>query len=279
MSLRTPKGNSASAESQTGTTDVTLLTGAASGIGRALASEFVRHGHDLALVDIDPSGLDAVENRLESAPGTVRKTIVTDLTKPTAPDRIDQRLTDSNLRVSTLVNNAGVPVYGQFTETEWEDERAMIQLNVEAVTALADRFVPRMVERGDGRVLNTASLAALVPVPTAAVYGATKSYVLSFSLALATELEATGVTVTALCPGETDTGFITRGGMEQSAFESGGDDLMKPSQVAAAGYSGVMAGKRIVVPGWKNRFRYHLSRFLPRSLGARLTRDLWSGEK
>lgn len=279
MSLRTHQPNSTSAASQAGTTDITLLTGAASGIGRALAGEFARHGHDLALVDIDPSGLEAVAKRLESAPGTVRKTMAMDLTKPTAPDQIDERLADSNLRVSTLVNNAGVPVYGQFTDTEWEDERAMIRLNVEAVTALADQFIPRMVERGDGRVLNTASLAALVPVPTAAVYGATKSYVLSFSLALATELESTGVTVTALCPGETDTGFMTRGGMEDSAFESGGDGLMNPTQVAAAGYRGVMAGKRIVVPGWKNRFRYHLTRFLPRSLGARLTRDLWSGSK
>lgn len=256
---------------------VALVTGAASGIGRELSRQFARNGHDVIAVDLDEAGLAALERDLASEPGTVVATVALDLTDPDAPARIADRVTETGRVVDTLVNNAGVPVYGRFAETDWTDERAMIRLNVEALTALTDRFLEGMCERGRGRILNVASMAGIVPTPTAAVYGATKAYVRSFSLALAEELAGEEVTVTVLCPGETDTAFMRRGGMERSAVASG--DLLSPELVARAGYEGAMAGKRIVVPGRRDRLRYHLSRLLPRRLAAKLTRRVWSGSR
>ncbi|WP_254808260.1 SDR family NAD(P)-dependent oxidoreductase [Natronosalvus amylolyticus] len=254
---------------------LTLLTGAASGIGRELARVFAANGHDLVLVDIDESGLEAVESMLATEPGTVRDRIVVDLTDEGAIDRVENRVRALEHPLAILVNNAGVPVYGHFSETTFEDERRLLRLNVEALTALTDRFLPGMLERGRGRILNTASLAGVVPVPTAAVYGGSKAYVHSFSLALADELGDTPVTVTALCPGETETGFMERGGMERSAVADG--ELMSPKTVARIGYDGLMDGKRVVVPGWRNRIRYRLSRLLPAWLGGRLAKRLWAG--
>lgn len=256
---------------------LTILTGAASGIGRELASVFARNGHDLILVDIDESGLGHVERQLAAEPGAIRETVAVDLTADGAVDRLERRVDALDSPVETLVNNAGIPVYGPFAETEFTDERALLELNVEALTAITDRFLPDMLERGTGRILNTGSLAGVVPIPTAAVYGASKAYVQSFSRALAHELEGTGVTVTVLCPGETATNFMARGGMERAAVTSG--ELMDPSVVARAGYAGVMAGDQVVVPGWRNRVRYHLSRLLPTPLAMRLARRVWSGSK
>lgn len=270
----------AGATSETDRRGATLVTGAAGGIGCELSRQFARHGHDVILVDRDGEGMATVEDALEHESGDVAATIDIDLTDEDAADRIVARVEERELRVETLVNNAGAPVYGRFTETDFADtagggERAAIRLNVEALTALTDRFVGRMVDRGAGRILNTASLAGVYPVPTAAVYGGTKAYVLSFSLALADELAEEGVTVTALCPGETATAFLRRGGMDRSAVSA--DESMDPEVVARAGYAGATAGKRIVVPGLRNRARYHLARVVPRSVGARLSRWVWSG--
>jgi len=251
---------------------VALVTGAASGIGRALALECARHGHGLLLVDVDEAGLDAVAGEVGDA---LEATVAVDLTDDYSLDAIDDALETCDRPLEILMNNAGVPVYGPFAETAIEDERRLLRLNVEALTALTDHCLPGMLERGHGRILHTASLAGVVPVPDAAVYGASKAYVHSFSLALAAELEGTGITVTALCPGETETGFMTRGGMGDSAFEE--TALMDPATVARAAYGGTVAGKRVVVPGWRNRLRYHVARQLPSRLSMAVTRRLWSG--
>ncbi|SIS20075.1 SDR family NAD(P)-dependent oxidoreductase [Natronorubrum thiooxidans] len=256
---------------------VALVTGAASGIGRELSRQFARNGHDVIAVDLNEAGLATLERDLASEPGIVVATVALDLTDPDTPARIADRVAETGRVVDTLVNNAGVPVYGPFAETDWADERAMIRLNVEALTSLTDHFLEGMCERSRGRILNVSSMAGIVPTPTAAVYGATKAYVRSFSLALAEELAGEGITVTALCPGETDTAFMRRGGMERSAVAHG--DLLDPELVARAGYEGAMAGKRIVVPGRRDRLRYHLSRLLPRRLAAKVTRRLWSGSQ
>lgn len=266
--------NGAGTQSREEAEGVVLVTGAASGIGRELTRQFVRNGHDVLPVDRDEAGLGALEPDPDG-PGSIIEPLALDLTDRDAPDRVESHVEGVDRQVEVLVNNAGVPVYGRFDETGWEDERAMIRLNVEATTALSDRFVEGMVARESGRILNTASLAGVVPTPTAAVYGGTKAYVLSFSLALAEEFADDGITVTALCPGETDTEFMERGGMGKSAVANG--DLLDPATVAKAGYEGLMAGERIVVPGRRDRFRYLLSRFLPHRLAARLSRRLWSG--
>lgn len=261
--------------SEPSTGGLVVVTGGASGIGEHLAREFAGDGHDLVLVDRDEAGMESVATSLETAPGDVVETVAVDLTEPDAPDRVYDRIDSLDGHVETLVNNAGAPVYGEFADTEWDQTRTVIRLNVEALTALTHRFVDDMRERGHGRICNTASLAGTVPTPTAAVYGATKAYVLSFSVALSEELADDGITVTALCPGETQTPFMNRGGMDQSAVAGG--DLMAPETVARAGYEGAMAGKRVVVPGWRNRLRYHFSKLLPRRVTARLSRRVWSG--
>ncbi|WP_138004902.1 SDR family NAD(P)-dependent oxidoreductase [Halalkalirubrum salinum] len=252
-----------------------LVTGAASGIGKALASIVARNGHDLLLIDVDEEPLAEHADRLADVHGVWTEPLALDLTADGAVDRIDDRLAAIDGRVDVLCNNAGVPVYGRFTETDFDDERAMIELNVVATTALTKRIAPRMVDRGHGHILHTASLAGVVPVPTAAIYGATKAYVRSFSLALATELRGTGVTVTTLCPGETNTAFLTRGGMDRSAIP--GRRLQSPRSVAEVAYQGMIAGDRVVVPSQWDRLRYILGKLLPEAISARITERFWSG--
>jgi hypothetical protein len=162
-------------------------------------------------------------------------------------------------------------VYGPFTETDGDEEAAMRRLNVETPTRLAKRYAPEIAARGGG-VLNVASIAGVVPAPGAAVYGATKAYLLSFSEALAEEL-APDARVTALCPGETDTGFMSRGGMAESGVARG--SLLDPADVARAGYRGFRDGDRVVVPGRRDKLRALARRLLPRDLVVTASRRTW----
>ena len=174
--------------------------------------------------------------------------------------------------VDVLVNNAGYALYGAFTETDLADELAMIQVNIVALTHLTKLLVRKMVARKDGRVLNVASTAAFQPGPLMAVYYATKAYVLSFSEALANELSGTGVTVTALCPGPTKTGFQARAQMEESKLVRG-KEIMTSETVARAGYAGMMKGKTVVIPGMSNKMLAQAVRFLPRNTVTKMVRN------
>src|SRR5207253_7632257 len=155
------------------------------------------------------------------------------------------------MQVDVLVNNAGFPVFGLFNETDLQAESEMLQVNVVALTALTKLFLHSMVERRAGRILNLASTAAFEPGPLMAVYYASEAYVLSFSEGLANGLHGTGVTVTALAPGPTRTGFQKRGVMEDSRLVQG--QIADARSVAAAGYRGMMSGKTIVIPGFTNK--------------------------
>jgi hypothetical protein len=168
------------------------------------------------------------------------------------------------------VNNAGFGSFGPFLEDEVDTDHAMITLHVRTVTTLTKLFGREMAERGGGRVLNNASVAGWAPTPSSAVYSAAKHYERAFSEALAEELEPAGITVTALCPGETETGFFDRGDYDRADIEDG--EMMSAREVAEAGYRGLMDGDRIVVPGRRNRVRVFLGRLLPRSLYVRATR-------
>jgi short-subunit dehydrogenase len=174
------------------------------------------------------------------------------------------------LTVDTLVNNAGFTLFGRFAETDWKQEFEMLQVNVVALTALTKVFLPGMVQQRAGRILNLASTAAFQPGPLMAVYYATKAYVLSFSEALADELHGSGVTVTALCPGPTRTGFQERGRMEASRLVQG--RIADARGVAEAGYAGMMAGKALVIPGFTNKLVPWLPRLLPRSMVTSIVR-------
>ena len=239
-----------------------LVTGGTSGIGYELASLLARDGHPLALVARNEAELDRVAGELRQRHGVAVETVAADLARPEAVAAVVAELERRGIAVETLVNNAGFASYGPFAESDLDRELAMIGVNVAALTHLTRRFLPGMLARGQGRILNVASTAAFQPGPLMAVYYASKAYVLSFSEALAEELRGSGVTVTALCPGPTATGFQERASLEESRLFQG--TLMDARTVAAVGYAGLKAGKRVVIPGARNWLLAEAVRFAPR---------------
>ncbi len=249
-----------------------LITGASGGIGYELALLLARDGFDCILVARSRDKLDELAARLESEFRVKTLVVARDLSKPTAVDEIYEEVSAASMSIDVLVNNAGFPVYGRFVDTDWQAELDMLQVNVVALTALTKLFVRGMVERRHGRILNLASTAAFVPGPLMAVYYASKAYVLSFSQALANELQGTGVTVTALAPGPTRTGFQKRGVMEDSRLVRG--QIADAKSVAAAGYRGMMRGKTIVIPGFSNKLIPWVARVSPRGAVTRVVRRM-----
>jgi uncharacterized protein len=241
-----------------------LITGASGGIGYELALLLAKDGYDCILVARSQARLEELAARLESEFRVKTMVIARDLSKPAAVDEVYEEVTASSKSVDVLINNAGFPVFGLFSETDLQTELEMLQVNVVALTALTKLFLKGMVERGWGRILNLASTAAFEPGPLMAVYYASKAYVLSFSEAIANELKDTGVTVTALCPGPTRTGFQKRGVMEDSRLVQG--NIADASSVALAGYRGMMAGKTVVIPGFSNKLIPWVVRLSPRSV-------------
>lgn len=249
-----------------------LITGASSGIGYELAILFAQDGFDCILVARSHDKLSELATRLEREHHVKTLVMAKDLARPGAVDEIYEEVTAASLTVDALVNNAGFTVFGLFSETDLQAELEMLQVNIGALTALTKLFLKGMVECRSGRILNLASTAAFEPGPLMAVYYASKAYVLSFSEALANELRGTGVTVTALCPGPTRTGFQKRGQMEDSRLIQG--DIASARSVAAAGYRGLMAGKTIVIPGFTNKVVPWVVRLSPRSMVPRVVRRM-----
>lgn len=249
-----------------------LITGASSGIGYELALLFARDRYDCILVARSADKLDALAARLESEFRVRTLVLAKDLSKPSTVDEIYEEVTAAAMNVDVLVNNAGFTVYGRFVETDVRAEQEMLQVNVVALTALTKSFLKGMVDRRYGRILNLASTAAFVPGPLMAVYYASKAYVLSFSEALANELKDTGVTVTALAPGATRTGFQERGKMADARLIKG--TLPDAASVALAGYRGLMAGKSVVIPGLGNKLLPVVVRLSPRGIITRVSRRL-----
>ena len=247
-----------------------LVTGASGGIGWELARAFAAGGYDLVLVARSGGKLEELAGELRDRHGAAVRVLAKDLTAAGAPDEIFQELESAGVAVDALVNNAGFATFGPFAETDLESEIEEIRLNVETPTHLTKRFLPGMLARRRGGVLNVASTAAFQPGPLMAVYYATKAYVLSFSEALAEELRGSGVTVTALCPGPTATGFQARAAMQDSGLFTGPLKVMDAAAVARAGYEGFRAGKRIVIPGLINKLGVQSVRVSPRALVARL---------
>jgi short-subunit dehydrogenase len=246
-----------------------VVTGASGGIGLEIARLLAADGHDLALVARSGERLAEVARELTETHGVRAHPIVADLGRRDAPGLVEAEVASTGLTVDVLVNNAGFAVYGPFLGADGAGERAMIDLNVAALTDLTRRFAVPMVERGRGRILQVASTAAFQPLPSMVAYSATKAYVLHFSVGLAVELEGTGVTVTALCPGATRTGFADRAGASGSRIFTGGAG-MSPERVARAGYRAMKRGDLLVVPGAKNRLLGFAARFSPRRLSARI---------
>jgi short-subunit dehydrogenase len=250
-----------------------LITGGSGGIGLELARCLARDGHELVIVARREAGLAAAAAELRSAGAAGVTTVPADLARPEEVERLLATLHVSALEIGILVNNAGFGTAGAFARTPLEDELAMIQTNVSALTHLTKRLLPGMLRRHSGRILNVASTAAFQPGPFMAVYYATKAYVLSFSQALAEELRDSGVTVTALCPGPTSTSFAARAGMEETRLFAR-NITMSAAAVAREGYAGMLRGERIVVPGAANKLVAQAGRLVPRALVTRISRRL-----
>jgi short-subunit dehydrogenase len=252
-----------------------LITGASAGIGEELAKRFAADGYDLVLVARDRTRLEKVGEELKAKHGVRYHAIPADLSDPSAPEHVFHAVRKLGVQIEALVNNAGFGLYGSFVKTEHGEatepkrELEMIQVNVTALTQLTKLFLPEMVERGRGRVLNVASTAAFQPGPLMAVYYASKAYVLSFGEALAVELRGTGVTVTTLCPGATRTEFQKAAAMEDSRLFNT-PLVMSAEDVAEVGYRAMHRGKGVVIPGAANKVMAQAVRFVPRKLAARL---------
>jgi uncharacterized protein len=254
-------------------TETALVTGASGGIGEDIARLLAADRRNVVLLARSVGKLQALADALRRAHNITASVVVQDLSQPSAADAVAEALARQNLTIDILVNNAGFGTRGPFATADASETVRMLNVNIVALTMLTRHLLPGMIERRRGRILNVASTAAFQPGPFMAVYYASKAYVLSFSEALSTETEGTGVTVTCLCPGPTQTGFQSRAKVEQvrllRVFNA-----MSSADVARAGYEGMMAGRAIVVPGLMNKFGAQVNRISPRSLSRRVTRYL-----
>jgi short-subunit dehydrogenase len=201
--------------------------------------------------------------------------VAADLLDPETPRKLLEALTADGTEIEILANNAGLGHHGWFVEQPEDFDQEMIGVNIEALVRMTKVFLPGMVARGSGRILNTASIAAFMPAPQMAVYHATKAFVLSFTEALAEELKDTGVTVTALCPGATDTDFFTTAdAVDTMAFQK--MQVMAPQEVAKGGYEALMAGDRVYVAGGMNKAMVFMRRMMPDSVMAKMTKFFYA---
>jgi uncharacterized protein len=245
-----------------------LITGASSGIGQEFAKLCAAAGNDVILAARRRSELEALASELSRAHGVAARALEADLAEPNAP----QAIFEAAGAVDILINNAGFGKLGPFATVDWETHSSMIQVNVAALTHLTRLYLPGMVARRTGRILNVASTAAFVPGPYMAVYYASKAFVLSFTLAVAAELEGTGVTATALCPGPTITGFgDVAGNAHSKLFQR---NAMTAEAVAREGFAAMMAGKPERIAGARNRWLIWGTRFAPRKMLAAATKRL-----
>lgn len=232
-----------------------LVTGASSGIGAELARQLAGRGHGVTLVARREDRLRSLADELSSSHGVRAEAIAADLADASSRASIAPALDRLGLAVDVLVNNAGVGTTGRVQTSEREAELVAVRVDVEAVVDLCSTFVPAMVERGGGAVLNVASTAAFQPMPGQAGYAAAKAFVLSYSRAIAAELAGTGVTITVLCPGPVKTGFAAAAGFTEAEASGALPRFMwlPAAKVAGAAVAGLAAGRPVVIPGWANK--------------------------
>lgn len=241
---------------------VAVVTGASSGIGAEIARELARRGHELVLVARSEDKLEALAVELPTATHVVPA----DLADRTARAGLLAEIESRGLTPQVLVNNAGFSTLGPVHRSDPEDELRMVEVDVAAVSELCSRFLPGMVERGHGAVLNVASTAAFQPLPGQAGYGASKAFVLSYTRSLSAELRGTGVSATVLCPGPVDTGFGEAAGFtKDQADEALPAFMWVPARdVARAAVEGLDKGTLVVIPGFANRAGAAFAHLVPK---------------
>lgn len=242
-----------------------LITGASSGIGRELARIFSSHHYNVILVARDRVALESLAIEIHRQTLVTTQVEVCDLSDRGQLEELIDRLRRDNQVVDVLVNNAGYGVEGPFSETDWETERSMIDVNVLALVRLTKAFLPQMISRNSGKILQMGSTAAFQPGPFYSLYFASKAFVLSFSDAIAAELKGTGVTLTTVCPGPTHSGFEKRLGVNPTLF-SNGIPIANAPAIAQFAFEALMAGKRVAIPGTTNRILKWIAAISPRSL-------------
>jgi uncharacterized protein len=248
-----------------------LITGASNGIGLELAKVHATKGDNLVLVARNKSKLDELKSELERKHKISVYTIGKDLSASNAAQEVYDETKSKNIQIDYLVNNAGFGDYGMFVETDWNKELQMINLNITTLTQFTKLYLQDMVKRGSGKIMNVASTAAFQSGPTMAVYYATKAYVLSFSEAVDNEVRDKGVTITALCPGATESGFQTAAAMEESRLVKG-RKLPTSQEVAEYGHKAMMQGKTVAIHGFINWLMANSVRFTPRAWVVKITR-------
>lgn len=259
-------------------TKYTLITGASSGIGLELAKICACNGQNLVLVARSQEILEELARELQEKYSVEVEVIPVDLSLPLGPEKLFNSIKEKGFVVNTLINNAGFGDHGLFASLQWEKQNAMIKLNIIALTQLTHLFLPDMLARQGGKILNVASTAAFQPGPLMAVYYATKAYVLSFSEALAEELDGSGVTVTALCPGPTLSGFQKSANLGDVPL-LGLFRLPTSEQVASYAYQSLSIGRRVAVHGVLNKILTQSVRFIPRGIVVKLIGKLQSKRK
>jgi len=251
-----------------------LVTGASSGMGAEYARILADAGADLVLTARRVDALDALAAELRASSGVAVDVMAADLSAPDGPGRLMADMARRGLSADILVNNAGYGVYGPFLELADEAERAMIAVDVIALTLLTKEAARPMVERGWGRILQVASVGAFQPVPLYASYSAAKAYVLNYGLAINRELRGTGVTVTVINPGVTRTGFFDAAGQGEKLTAYQKANMMEARAAAMAGLRALHARRPMVTPGLGNKVAAFMTRFAPRTLLASVTMGL-----
>ncbi|HEX5374323.1 MAG TPA: SDR family oxidoreductase [Aquabacterium sp.] len=247
-----------------------LVTGASSGIGVELARDLARRGHDLVLVARREAALRQLADELSSRCGITCHVLSQDLTAPDGVSALVAQLSTLGLSPDVLINNAGLGLIGHHVRNRWEDEQRMLDLNITALTRLTHALLPAMKQRGHGRILNVASTAAFQPGPGMAVYFASKAYVLSYSEGLHQELGRHGVTVTALCPGPTQSEFVQVASRSHRISLADRVPFASAASVARYGIEAMMRGQAVAVPGLINKLGAFSTRFTPRWMMRRI---------
>lgn len=250
-----------------------LITGASGGIGFELAKLHASRGGDLVLVARSLDKLSSIKAELEKKYAVQVKIISKDLSSKDAALQVYEEIKKDGIQINYLINNAGFGDFGFFYETQWHKEERMIGLNITKLTQFCKLFISDMIAQGGGKIMNLASMAAFEPGPLMAVYYASKAYVLHFSEAINNELQDKNITVTALCPGPTESGFQEASAQKESKVIKG-KQLPSAAEVAAFGYEAMLKGKAVAIPGFMNALMVKLVGIIPRRVVVKAIRKL-----